>query len=507
MLSVGTPLIVNGLNIGILPQSKLYQLMNLENDKVLVLIQLQGGNDGIATLIPLEHYGKLSDVRANLMVPENRLLKLDDETAFHPNCSGMRNLFDEGKLGIVHSVGYPNQNRSHFRSTDIWTSASAADEYDSRGWLGKYFDTQYPGFPEGYPNADTPHPIAITMSSLTSETCQGIASNYSMALNDPFSLTPLSQGQGSQAPDTPYGHELSFIRDAIAQTNAYSDEITDAANSGRSMATYPDTRLATQLKNVATLISGGLETKIYVCNIGGFDTHANQVVQGDASVGQHANLLEQVSTAITAFQNDLQMLGLEERVIGMTFSEFGRQIASNESLGSDHGTAAPLFIFGSCVQPGFTGVNPEIPDIVAPQEGVAMQIDFRDVYGTVLTDWFQVEEQEVKDLLFEDFNRLPLLKDCHDITSTEEFETVLEFSAFPNPFTHNVKVEFELPRTHARLSILDARGSEVLVAFDRDLSGGKHRFNLETSSLPAGNYYVRLKSDLGQMTKMIVKVR
>ena len=501
------PLMVNGMNVGILPQSKLYDLMNLENDKVLVLIQLQGGNDGLNTVIPLEFYDRLSGFRPNIILPENRLLKLDDETAFHPNWGGMKNLFDDGKLGVVHSVGYPNQNRSHFRSTDIWTSATAADEYDSRGWLGRYLDTKHPNFPVDYPNSETPDPIAITMSSLVSETCQGVAANFSMALNDPFGLGQLDQGQGSTPPNTPYGVELQFIRDAIAQTNAYSDNILDAANSGNNMVNYADNnRLAQQLKNVALLISGGLQTKVFVCNLGGFDTHANQVQNGDSLAGIHTQLLSYVSDAIETFQTDLSRLGLEERVIGMTFSEFGRQISSNESLGTDHGTAAPLFVFGSCVNPGFLGTNPEIPQSVQPQEGVAMQVDFRDVYGSVLMDWFEVPESSVKDILYEDFEHLPVLRDCTISTKVEESVVNMDFETYPNPFVQNVKVAFEIPAMHARLSVFDARGSEVLVAFDKNLPSGKHEFNLDTSRLAAGNYYIRLKSKLGHQTKMAVKV-
>ena len=502
------PVLLNGLTVNALPQSSLFRLMNMENDKVLVLIQLQGGNDGLNTVIPLQHYDRLMNVRANVMIPENNLLKLNDTTAFHPAMRGLKNLFDDGHLNVIHSVGYPNQNRSHFRSTDIWTSASAADEFDSRGWLGKYFDTNHLGYPEGYPNSETPHPIAITMGNIISETCQGVSANYSLAVNDPFALSPLSQGEGSAVPNTPYGNELTFIREAIEQTNAYTGVLTEIAENGVNMATYPQENLATQLKNVALLLAGGIKTKIFVCSIGGFDTHADQVMDNNPMAGIHTNLLTRVSEAVEVFQKDIKALGLEERVIGMTFSEFGRQIASNLSLGTDHGTAAPLLVFGNCVNPGFIGENPEIADELMPQEGVAMQIDFRDVYGSILMDWFEVPETEIRSLLHQNFSYLPVIAGCQATTSNDlkiiDNQLVVEVN--PNPFQHYLHLNFELPTSHARLSIFDARGAEVLVVFDNKLPVGKHRITVETGHLPVGNYYVHLRTDRGLRTKKIVKV-
>lgn len=507
MASTAMPLAINGLNIGFLPQSKLSQLMNLESDKVLVLIQMIGGNDGLNTLIPLEHYENLKKFRPNILISEKELLKIDDKAAFHPSFSGMLNLFNEGNLGIVNSVGYPNQNRSHFRSTDIWTSAISATETDTRGWLGRYLDNLHPSFPENFPNNETPHPIAITMSSFTSETCQGISSNFSMALNDPFGLTPLSEGLGGIPLNSNYGKELEFIRKSISQTNAYSDIVTHAANSGTTLQTYPQTKLGIQLKNVATLISGGLQTKIFICNIGGFDTHGGQVLEGDQTSGVHANLLAELSNAIDSFQKDLNKLGLGERVIGMTFSEFGRQIASNNSLGTDHGTAAPLFLFGNCVKPGFTCYLPEIPDKLYEQEGIAMQVDFRDVYGSILMDWFQVGKAEVKELLYENFTHLNILKDCQLPEPSDDTELKPDFNLFPNPVSNYLKIE---PKHHCsiirKISIFDAKGAEVLAIHENAIPIEQYRAIIDVSHLRPGNYYVHLKSEIGHKTKMFSKV-
>lgn len=509
--AVALPVLLNGMNVSAISQSSLFSAMNLDSDRALVLIQLNGGNDGLSTLIPLDQYSNLSNVRANVLIPENTVLPLTETLGFHPAMTGMQNLYEEGKLSMVQSVGYPNQNRSHFRSTDIWTSGSPADQFWTTGWLGRHFDGIHPGFPEGYPNADFPDPIAITVGSITSQTCQGTAINYSLALNDPFNLSPLAEGTAGEVPDTPYGWELTFLRETIAQTNAYSDTITAAAELGNNMVEYPeDNRLAQQLKNVALLISGGLKTKVYIVSLGGFDTHGDQVEDGSPTTGIHATLLQSLSDAIALFQEDLKQLGVEEKVVGMTFSEFGRRIRSNSSFGTDHGTAAPLFMFGSCVNPLVFGENPEIPADVGLQDGVPMQYDFRDVYGSVLMDWFEVSQEDVISLLHPDFTYIPILEPCSLDTSTEQPELLPEAiptEVFPNPFSSYTTITFSLARKQrVQLSLFDALGSRVRILLDKELPIGEHQVRLEGHQLAAGNYFYRIQTAYGVRTKGIVKV-
>ena len=244
---------LNGLSLNVLPTKGFFKKMNPLNDKCLVIIQMLGGNDGLNMVIPIDQYDNLANARPNIILPENSLLDLNGITGLHPAMTGLKGLYDNARLTVVHSAGYPSQNRSHFRSTDIWTSASAANEFVSSGWLGRYFDTKFPGYPNGYPNVENKNPVALTMSSLVSETCQGSASNFSLALTNPFSLSALNQGEDSEPPNTPYGDELRFLRQAIDQTNAYNDVITGAAKHGKNMVSYPNTSLGNQLKNVALL--------------------------------------------------------------------------------------------------------------------------------------------------------------------------------------------------------------------------------------------------------------
>ena len=507
--TVSLPILLNGMQVSAITSSPLFQHLNTDNDRVLVLIQLIGGNDGLNMLVPLDQYDNLANARANVILPESSVLSVDNTNGLHPVMTGIKSLYDDAKIGIVQSVGYPNQNRSHFRSTDIWTSGSGADEYISTGWMGRYFDTQHPDFPNDYPNADHPDPIALTMGFLVSETCQGVAANFSMALTDPFTLGQLATGEGSTPPNTPYGDELTFLRDTIAQTNAYADTIVDAANSGSNMANYPaDNRLAQQLKNVALLISGGLKTKVYVVALGGFDTHANQVDPTDTTTGIHANLLKTVSDAVAVFQEDLKLLGLEDRVLGMTFSEFGRRIISNFSVGTDHGTAAPLMVFGKCIKPGILGDNPEIPAQPDVQDGVPMQFDFRSVYGSVLMDWFEVPENDVKNILYPDFQYIPMLDPCA-VSSTKESESYYteEINAynFPNPFGNYTTIAFESENEWVRVSIFDSLGHELRVLADRKFASGTHQLQFEAHDLPAGNYFFRIQMEGKQKTKLMVR--
>ena len=506
--AVTLPILLNGMKLSAMSRSAIFKGVNNDSDRVLILIQLNGGNDGLNMVIPRDQYSGLSNVRPNILIPETAVLPLNDLVGVHPVMTGVKSMFEEGKLGIVQAAGYPNQNRSHFRSTDIWTSGSPAEQFWTTGWLGRYMDGLYPGFPDNYPNDEYPDPFAITMGNVVSETCQGVSANFSLTLNDPFNLLSLYEGEPGELPDTPYGEELSFLRTAIAQSNAYSQVVETAATAGANLVEYPaDNRLAQQLKNVALLISGGLRTKVYVVSLGGFDTHANQVDIGDPTAGDHAQLLETLSQAMAVFQADLMAQGIEEKVVGMTFSEFGRRIRSNDSLGTDHGTAAPLMVFGSCVNAQVLGENPEIPTDVDVQEGIPMQYDFRDIYGSILMDWFEVPEADVKSLLHEGFTHLPILEVCSPVsTANPVVSEEIRLTNFPNPFRESTIIEFYSKGEQARLSIFNSMGAELEVLVDKKLPEGVHQVEYRPKDLPAGNYYYRLQLDGRFRTRRFVKI-
>ncbi len=511
--TLSAPVLLGGMKVAAITNASLFPIVNNNiNDKILVVVQLNGGNDGLNTFIPLDQYEQLLAVRSNIMIPENQLLGLTDSLAIHPAMEGMKQMYADAKLSIVQSVGYPNQNRSHFRSKDIWMSGSKSDEFISSGWLGRYFDTSYPDYPNAYPNEENPDPIAITVGALVSETCQGVGANYSLALNDPFALSPLAEAQEGDLPDNYYGQELSFLRNAIAQTNAYGEVIIDAAEKGTNETnSYPENGinpLADQLKIVANLISGGLQTKVYIVSLGGFDTHADQVAIGDPTQGEHALLLSQLSEAIQAFQTDLEKQNLAERVVGMTFSEFGRRIQSNGSFGTDHGSAAPLVLFGSCINSTILGENPLIPEEVGVQDGVVMQYDFRSIYGSLLIDWFGTTEEQVRSLLYEDFQYIPLINACDRTTAISDIfkeKETLYIKNSPNPFSHSTTISFQSKGESIRISIFDAKGSELRVLTNQYFPMGRHTLTYPTTTLSTGNYYCRMQTKRGVKVALMVK--
>lgn len=407
------PAFLGTTGLGAAPAALLEAITAANNDdRVLVLVQLLGGNDGLHTVLPINQYSELTQLRSNIIMPENRLININTNNAFHPSMGGMASMFNENKLGVVQAVGYPNQNRSHFRSTDIWTSASASNQEIGTGWLGRNLDLNHPQFPTDYPNAENPHPLAMVMGNVVTATCQGSVANYSLAVRDPFNFTYIAPGGNTPIPNNNYGDELAFVRQTIAQSNEYGQIVMDAANGGNSLASYPNTSLGRQLSNIAYLISGGLQTKVFVATIGGFDTHNGQTT-GDNTAGTHADLLADLSGSIAAFQDDLEQLGLSDRVMGMTFSEFGRQVRSNGSGGTDHGNAAPLFLFGSCVQGGILGNEPTLDTSMNNREGVDFQYDFRDIYGSVLVDWFGVTASTVQNIIHPNFQYLPVIGGCN----------------------------------------------------------------------------------------------
>ncbi|MFT4972698.1 MAG: hypothetical protein ACI9JY_001903 [Saprospiraceae bacterium] len=386
---IGLPLTVQGMNIGVLPKSQYLNNLSLTTDKVLVLITQSGGNDGLNMVIPVDQYSTLSTHRSNVLIPEASVLSLTPETGLHPAMSSLHSMFvNDGQVALIQAVGYPNPNRSHFRSTDIIQSASDSNVNLLTGYLGRYLDTEVSNYPTGYPDATNPDPFAMVIGNNVSKTCQGAVANYSLAIANPFNLNPLATGAGSTPPPGYYGDRLSYVRTTFSQTNDYAATIEAAANSGNNIAIYPSSSLANKLKIIANLISGGLQTRIFVVSQGGYDTHSGQVDNGNTASGNHASLLGDLSDSIAAFQNDLNQLNIADKVLGLTYSEFGRRIKSNGNNGTDHGDAGPMIIFGTNVNPGIHGVNPTIPVTVTNSQAIPMQFDFREVYQGIIEGWF-----------------------------------------------------------------------------------------------------------------------
>jgi len=509
------PISLNGMSLRSVQNSSLLGALGKRsaNGKVLVIIQLNGGNDGLNMVVPLDQYSNLSKARSNILLSEESVLKLKNttKTGLHPKMTGAQRLFDNNKMSIVQSVGYPQPNFSHFRSMDIWMSASDSDKVLTTGWMGRYLDKRYPKFPQDYPNATMKDPLAIQIGPLVSLAFMGPNTNMGMAVTNPESFYNLLDNASGNVPSTPAGDELAYIRLLAQQTNEYADVIKEAASKGTNKSTkYPTggrgSNLAEQLKIVARLIHGGLQTPVYMVSLGGFDTHSAQVDTSDSKEGFHATLLSQLSASMEAFQDDLELLGISDRVVGMTFSEFGRRVQSNGSTGTDHGAAAPLMVFGDAVQPGIIGNNPRIPSATTVNDNVPMQFDFRQVYGSILQDWFELPSSEVKSLLGDDFNTLPIFKNnLSKIDTFADFMTQISLGTiFPNPAKDKAVVSY---RTDAggnlQLRLYDALGRLVYVYFDRSHSAGEYEFDMDLKGLKPGNYMVQLSSPLKSDTQVI----
>tara|TARA_B110000902_G_scaffold44451_1_gene49726 strand:+ start:16922 stop:18505 length:1584 start_codon:yes stop_codon:yes gene_type:complete len=498
------------------------KLMGAENedftatDNVLVLVQLNGGNDGLNTLIPLDQYANLTAARPDVFIPENKVLPLEglDGTGIHPSMSKMKDMYSEGKLRIMQSVGYPNQNYSHFRSTDIWMTGADSDEILESGWIGRYLSEEWPNYPNGFPNDDMEDPLAIQIGSVVSQVCQGVAVNMGFAISNPDNYYQLLTGNYPEAPDSWAGKELEYVRTVARQTNEYSVKIKSAAEKADNLSDlYPeDNRLADQLKIVAQLIAGGLKTRVYVVSLGGFDTHANQVDPVDSNeTGNHAFLLETVSEAINAFQDDIEKLKIDHKVLGMTFSEFGRRIISNASTGTDHGSSAPLFMFGSKVKGGMTGTNPTIPESATAKDNLEMQTDFRDIYSTILQDWFCLDKTTSDGVLLHDFEKMDLLQDACTTASVDRIKRQHAGEAYitnyPNPFGAQTTIKYFSDGGAVNITVLDTQGREVQQLIYSDIPKGSHEVLFDASQLPSGTYYCRYQNGFVQQTRSLLKVR
>ena len=373
------------------------------SNRKLVLINLAGGNDGLNTIIPINYYDIYSNLRPNIKVPNSgtsSYINLDEtlgesqQIGLHPALIGIKNLYDNNSLRIIQSVGYPSQNKSHFASTDIYSSANDGNSWENgnnSGWIGRFMESYYADL------IQNSYPLGVEIGSKSNSLGFHGESEHGLSLNingqDPSGFYSLISGMAGEPPNnipiSDYGSELEYIIQTDALSNMYSEAISNSFNNGQNAVSYPDTDISNQLKTVARLISGGLESKVYMVKLAGFDTHFSQNQAQNDILGNHNDLLTKLSAAVSAFMDDLTAMSLKNDVVGLTYSEFGRKAAENGSLGTDHGEIAPMFVFGGPVNGGVSGFN---PDLNEANEANSFQIqtvqyDYRDTLGTLLQDY------------------------------------------------------------------------------------------------------------------------
>ncbi|MGF6926183.1 uncharacterized protein (DUF1501 family) [Chitinophaga sp. W2I13] len=352
-------------------------------NKVLVIIQLSGGNDGLNTVIPYRNdiYYK---ARPALGIKKEAALSLNDDLGIHPALKGLKALYDDGALGILNNVGYPNPDRSHFRSMDIWHSASQSNEYWSDGWIGRYLDAQCKG-------CDKPTQ-ALEIDDTLSLALKG-DSDKGLAMTDPARLYGTSNDKyfaellKQHTTDNDHHNNADYLYKTMGETISSAAYIQQQFKTYKSSAPYPNTELGRNLRTIANLVMSDINTKVYYVSHGSFDTHVNQQ-------DQQARLFGQLSDALTVFTDDLKANHRFEDVVVMTFSEFGRRVSQNASGGTDHGTANNMFLVGgSLKQPGLINDG---PDLLNLKDGdLQYQVDFKSVYATLLSNWLGADDKAV----------------------------------------------------------------------------------------------------------------
>ncbi|WP_412069387.1 DUF1501 domain-containing protein [Rubrivirga sp. IMCC43871] len=481
----------------------LRSLGQTETDRVLVIIQLGGGNDGLNMVVPYTsdaYYRR----RPQIGQAQSSLMTLDGDYGLNGAMSSLDTMWGDGDLAVVHSAGYPNHSRSHFRSTDIWASASDANEQRTDGWTGRYVDRAFPGH-----IADPlPYPVAIRIGGASSLLVRGAGGALGMSFSNPDQFDRLAQtGQyydESAVPATLAGDELRFVREIYNSGLRYRDAVYDASQAGENdgEAGYPGGGLASSLASVARLIKGGLPSRMFAVSIGGFDTHSNQL-------NRQPGLLRQIAESVRAFYADLA--GDGDRVLTMTFSEFGRTIGQNGAAGTDHAEASPLLLFGGGVGGGLygDGPGPVLDTLPDNQNALPMSVDFRSVYASVLTDWFGLEASDTSAVLGGGFAPLAgLVAQPMTVDAGPGPDASLRLAVSPNPVmgTANVDVRLDAP-AQATVEVVDLAGRTVRVLRDAPLAAGEHAMPFDTAGLAAGLYLVRLRTPRAARTVSVTVVR
>jgi uncharacterized protein (DUF1501 family) len=385
------------------------QIVTGTDNTILVVLQMAGGNDGINTVVPYssDYYHQ---ARPTLGLSAQQVLPVNDQIGFHGSLTGFKALYDSGNLAVIQGVGYPNPNRSHFRSTEIWQTASDSDKVEKYGWIGRYFDNSCAG-------ADPTVGVVVgnqMPQSFYSQKPTGICfnnpANYRFQANpqtqtafEEMNDVDMSGGGGVSSTDDNSGGSIGmlaaaqpmtggkvedFIERTALDAQMSSDKVRDIAARVQNKAVYPNSQLASGLKLVAKLIGGGLPTRIYYVSQGGYDTHTQQA-------NRQKQLLQDLGDSTKAFVDDMKAQGNMQRVLVITFSEFGRRVTENANAGTDHGAAAPMFIVGNKVRAGLLGAYPSLAPDDLFEGDIKFNVDFRSVYAGVLENWLKTKSAPI----------------------------------------------------------------------------------------------------------------
>jgi len=504
-----------------------------DNENILVFIQLHGGNDALNTLIPVSQYNDYYNLRPNIAIKEagtRKFINVDttvdeaDQVGLHPDMLSFKDMYDNGMVSIVQNVGYPDMNLSHFRGRDIvFMGGDSYDDYQS-GWMGRFLDNVYPGYPDDYPNKDMLDPLGVELSgtmSLAYHRETGIP--IGLNLGSPQQFYDLINSVGVDPPitipDSHAGDELEYIMEFEKKSNQYAERLKDVYEAGsNSSVVYPETYpyatqanyannpLSGQLKLIARMIEGGVKTRIFLCRIGGFDTHGEQTVDYDPSLGIHASLLYHLSSAIKAFFDDMKILGIDQKVMAMTFTEFGRRAYSNASYGTDHGTSTPVMLFGPGLNPGIYGTNPDLNDL--SNGNLKYNIDYRNIYTSIVQDWFGADNQTLIDTGFSEWvdSRLPLVAGATGVNDLLNGKGI-NYRLYPNPVSDQLNIFYQLQtQGTVKFTVLDSSG-RVVRSLSQQGYNGDNQQSINISELPEGLYHLRMVQGNYKTSSQFIKIR
>ncbi len=497
----GATLMMNGIPMAFGQSTPLTEALNKANsDRVLLIIRLQGGNDGLNTIVPIYDYDAYANARPTIKHELADIHKLSNDFGVPKYLqSSIEPIWEGGCMKVVQGTGYENQNLSHFTGTDNM-SRGTDDDLVETGVYGRYFEDIYPDYLLNLPEA----PPAVQIGGVGDIMFTGTESNFAFTIANTPQLERIISSDAfydvANIPPCTKGEQLKYVRGIMNTTLKYSEVIRDAARSQTNTVEFPDSNLGRALAIISNTVKAGMGTSVYMVSLNGFDTHANQP-------DNHQRLLTNISESVAAFYSDLEPSGRDRDVLTMTFSEFGRRVKENGSNGTDHGAAAPMLLFGPALNGnGFVGEHPSLTDLTRGGNLKHTQ-DYIDVYGTVLQDWLCVDPSVINNSIPRPYTALDLGFNCSSTVGNHDYVVRENFSHTPIYIQEGVAIRIENNSLeNYKITLFNILGQNTGTIFDDTLEPGVHDISISDKlpSLTPGIYIYSIKKNNRNYSKKIV---
>ena len=497
----GATLMMNGIPMAFGQPTLLTEaLKNANTDRVLLIIRLQGGNDGLNTIVPIYDYDAYANARPTIKHELTDIHKLSNDFGVPKYLQNtIEPIWEGGCMKVVHGTGYDNQNLSHFTGTDNM-SRGTDDDLIQTGVYGRYFEDIYPDYLLNLPDA----PAAVQIGGVGDIMFTGTESNFAFTIANTRQLFRIIESDAfynvADIPDCTRGSQLKYVRGILNTTLKYSAVIRDAANSQTNTVEFPDSNLGGALSIISNTIKAGMGTSVYMVSLNGFDTHANQP-------DRHQELLTNISESVAAFYNDLAPSGRDRDVLTMTFSEFGRRVRENGSNGTDHGTAAPMMLFGPALNGnGFIGEHPSMTDLTRGGN-LKHTTDYIDVYGTVLQDWLCIDPSVINKSIPRPYTALDLGFNCSSTVANHDYLVRENFTHTPiyDQEIVSIRIDNNFEENY-EISLYNILGQNLGILFDDVLEPGQHEILIQEKlpRLTPGMYIYNIKKSNRNYSKKIL---